>query len=203
VDPATGQRLYRTGDCGRVLANGEIAFLGRMDDLIKIRGFRIEPEELVAHLISHPEIRTSVVVARGDGTYEKHLVAYLVLADGAALTATEVREYLRARVPDFMIPASFVCLPSLPLTSTGKCDRRSLPDSAAGNLLPESLFQVPVSPASRDDDFFLVGGHSMLAAQLVARVRESLGVSLSLRQLFKAPTIASLADAVDRKLATK
>lgn len=224
-EAGTGQRLYRTGDRGRVLPNGEIAFLGRIDDQVKIRGFRVEPDEVAVQLNSHPGICNSVVVARGHNADEKSLAAYLVLQAGTQVTAGELREYLQSRLPDYMIPSAFVRLPSLPITSNGKCDKQALPTPAADNLLPD-LFETPAANASNptgtevaitqlvssllegrqiapDDNFFLVGGHSLMAAQLLARLRERLGVSLNLRQLFEAPTIASLAQVVDRKLATK
>jgi acyl-CoA synthetase (AMP-forming)/AMP-acid ligase II/aryl carrier-like protein len=225
TEPGTGVRLYRTGDRGRALPDGQIAFLGRIDDQIKIRGFRVEPDEVVAQLNSHPHIANSVVVARGDNADEKTLVAYVVATLGTGPTAAELREYLEARLPDYMVPGAFVGLPSLPVTMTGKCDKQALPAPIAANLLMESNRVANATkagesssetrvgqlvsglmegrPISRDDNFFLVGGHSMLAAQLLARIRENLGVSLNLRQLFEAPTIASLAAAVDRKLAAK
>ncbi|MGA8027354.1 MAG: non-ribosomal peptide synthetase [Bryobacteraceae bacterium] len=224
-EKSTGQRLYRTGDRGRVLPDGQIAFLGRIDDQIKIRGFRVEPDEVVAQLNSHPQIRNSVVVAREDNTGEKALVAYLVSADHAELTTTQLREYLQSRVPEYMIPSVFVSVASLPMTTTGKCDKQALPAPSPKNLLQESFGAEPGNRGSRngteasiaqlvsglmdgraigpDDNFFLVGGHSLMAAQLLARLRETLAVSLNLRQLFEAPTIASLAAVVDRKLATK
>jgi amino acid adenylation domain-containing protein len=224
-EPGSGKRLYRTGDRGRRLPSGEIAFSGRLDDQIKIRGNRIEPDEIVANMMTHRGIRNAVVVARADDGGEKMLVAYLVPADGVELGAAEIREHLRGRLPDYMIPASYIGLRSLPVTTSGKYDKRSLPTPSAANLLPESPQTTPaVSVAGsatetrvaefvnkllggrtidRDDDLFLAGGHSMLAAQLLAQVRVSLGVNLSLRQLFQAPTIASLAAEVDRKLATK
>jgi amino acid adenylation domain-containing protein len=221
----TGLRVYRTGDRGRVLPDGQIAFLGRLDDQIKIRGFRVEPDEIVAQLNLHPHIRNCSVIARGDHADEKTLVAYVVAAPGTELTAAELRAHLHSRVPDYMIPSAYVSLKSLPITTTGKCDKQALPTPAAANLLPESCEAVKAEhgtpqgseiriaqlvsglmegrPIGRDDNFFLVGGHSMLAAQLLARVRESLAVSLNLRQLFEAPTIALLAAVVDRKLAAK
>jgi amino acid adenylation domain-containing protein len=224
-DPATGQRIYRTGDRGRILPNGQIVFLGRLDDQIKIRGFRVEPDDVVAQLNSHPHILNSVVVAHGDHADAKTLLAYVVPPAGIEVTATELRDHLKTRLPDYMIPSSYVCLPSLPLTTTGKCDKHALPEPSPINLLPEFHLTASVDvsnqsatesriaqlvsglmdgrPISRDDNFFLVGGHSMLAAQLLARVRENLAVSLNLRQLFEAPTIASLAIVVDKKLATK
>jgi len=225
TEAVTGARIYRTGDRGRLLADGQVAFLGRIDDQIKIRGFRVEPDEVVAQINTHPHIANSVVVARGDNAEEKSLVAYLAFAPGTTLTAGEARDHLRSRIPEYMIPSAFVSLASFPLTTAGKCDKQALPAPSAENLLPESCVGEPdqqtqstgtesriaqlVSglmngrPIGRDDNFFLIGGHSMLAAQLLARMRETLAVSLNLRQLFEAPTIASLAIVVDRKLATK
>ncbi|MGA8027353.1 MAG: non-ribosomal peptide synthetase [Bryobacteraceae bacterium] len=224
-EKSTGQRVYRTGDRGRVLPDGQIAFLGRMDDQIKIRGFRVEPDEVVAQLNSHPQIRNSAVVSRSDNGGEKALIAYLVSAESAELTTTQLREYLQSRVPEYMIPSVFVSLPSLPVTTTGKCDKQALPAPSPKNLLPESFGPEPPNHGSRngteasiahlvsglmdgrtigpDDNFFLVGGHSLMAAQLLARLRETLAVSLNLRQLFEAPTIASLAAVVDQKLTTE
>jgi amino acid adenylation domain-containing protein len=226
IEAGSGQRLYRTGDRGRVLPDGQIAFLGRMDDQIKIRGFRVEPGEVTAHLNLHPKIRNSVVVGRGDKADEKALVAYVVAVPEMELTSGELRKFLQSRLPAYMIPAAYVSLPFLPVTTTGKCDKRALPIPAAANLLAESTHAAPLADEGsqrgtearvaqllsglmggraigRDDDFFLAGGHSMLAAQVLARVRESLGVSLNLRQLFETPTIASLADAVDQELTSR
>jgi acyl-CoA synthetase (AMP-forming)/AMP-acid ligase II/aryl carrier-like protein len=225
IDPKAGQRIYRTGDRGRVLPDGQIAFLGRVDDQIKIRGFRVEPDEIVAQLNSHPQIGNSVVMAQGDTSDDKSLIAYLVITPGAKLTASDVKDHLRLRVPEYMVPSAFVSLASLPVTPTGKCDKQALPAPSADNLLAESsgkessasstqsATEVRISQLvtglmsgrtiDRDDNFFLVGGHSMLAAQLLARIRETLAVTLNLRQLFEAPTIAKLAVVVDRKLATK
>jgi len=225
TEAATGVRLYRTGDRGRTLPDGQIAFLGRIDDQIKIRGFRVEPDEVVAQLNSHPHIANSVVVARGENADEKTLVAYVVATVGTEPTAAELREYLEARLPGYMVPSAYVGLPSLPVTTTGKCDKQALPAPLPANLLAECKQAANAPEAgdsstetcigqlvsglmegrsiNRDDNFFLVGGHSMLAAQLLARIRENLAVTLNLRQLFEAPTIALLAAAVDRKLATK
>jgi len=225
-EPGTGRRIYRTGDRGKVLSDGQIAFLGRIDDQIKIRGFRVEPDEIVAQLNAHPQIANSVVVARGENADDKSLVAYLLPVAGAKLTVTEMREHLRSRLPDYMVPATFVQVQSFPLTTTGKCDKAALPEPAAENRLPEAAAATATAQDSgqtgtesriaqlvsglmggraiaRDDNFFLIGGHSMLAAQLLARIRENLSISLNLRQLFEAPTIASLAVVVDKKLATK
>jgi aryl carrier-like protein len=166
-----------------------------------------------------------VVTARGENADEKTLIAYLVCAADAALTASQVREFLRSRVPEYMIPSAFVALLSLPVTTTGKCDKRALPAPSPLNVLPESFEEkteerdgrsatkaritqlvsslMDGKPVGPEDNFFLVGGHSLLAAQLIARLRETLAVTLNLRQLFEAPTITSLAAVVDLKLATK
>lgn len=223
-DPRSERRIYRTGDRGRVLPDGEIAFLGRIDDQIKIRGFRIEPDEVVAQLNSYPGICNSAVVARGDNANQRSLVAYVVLKSGTQVTTGQLCEYLQSRVPDYMVPSTFVNVPSLPVTANGKCDKQALPSPGAANLLPDAVATKPSNqnrqtgteaaiaqlvsgllegrPIGADDNFFLVGGHSLMAAQLLARLREKLAVTLNLRQLFEAPTIASLAKVVDQKLAT-
>ena len=214
VTDAAGVRWYRTGDLGRVLPNGEIAFLGRNDDQIKVRGFRVEPEDIVAQLNSHAGIANSTVIAKGDA-----LLAYVVLANSATVTATELRESLAARLPDYMIPASFVRMDALPVNASGKCDREALPAPTPANLLGERgdapASQAALSPTEErltgivstlldgrtigtDDNFFLAGGHSMLAAQLVARVRENFGVRITLRQLFDSATVTGLAKLVDQ-----
>ena len=152
-------------------------------------------------------------------------MAYLVLAAGSDLTAAELKRHLLQYLPDYMVPATYVGLASLPVTRTGKCDKQVLPPPTPANMLSESrevtggdaanytgtearIAQIVSGlmggrPVNRDDNFFLVGGHSMLAAQLLARLRESMSIALSMRQLFEAPTIAALAAAVDRKLAAK
>ena len=141
--PSTGRRIYRTGDHGRLLADGQIAFLGRIDDQIKIRGFRVEADEIVAQLNAHPQIGNSIVIARGDSADEKSLVAYITPVAGAKLTANEVREHLRSRVPEYMVPSAFVSMLSLPVTATGKCDKQALPAPSLENLLPELSASAP------------------------------------------------------------
>jgi amino acid adenylation domain-containing protein len=212
-NPFGAGRLYRTGDRARLLSSGEIAFMGRIDDQIKIRGYRMEPEEIVAALNAHAQIRSSVVAAR-PGANDATLTAYLVLEAGSALTASTLREFLSAKLPEYMIPAVFVQLKELPLTSSGKYDRNALPEPDSGNTLP---LHAPVAAAACDvseietrllrtvgalvgsdnisttDNFFFIGGHSMLAAQLLVRIRQEFGKSLTLRQLFQAPTVAALA----------
>ncbi len=209
--------LYRTGDRGVLRPDGEIAFLGRMDDQIKVRGYRIEPEEIVVALGRHPEIRSSVVIPYGDS-----LAAYLVLQPGTNPTASALREFLSTTLPDYMIPSTFVRIEELPLSTSGKCDKRALPDPSQTNTLPlhaetvagptgntiESRLLnivgtlVGSSNISPDDNFFFIGGHSMLAAQLLVRIRQDFGASLTLRQLFKAPTVTALSKEIG-KLNTK
>ncbi|HVG10832.1 MAG TPA: non-ribosomal peptide synthase/polyketide synthase, partial [Thermoanaerobaculia bacterium] len=191
-----GARLYKTGDLARWLLGGEIEFLGRLDHQVKVRGFRIELGEIEAVLLSHPEVREAAVLVR-DG----RLVAYV---SGAP---EELRAWLGARLPDYMVPSAFVTLPALPLTANGKLDRRALEEievapqreTAALSTPAEELLAgiwedlLGVERVGPDDDFFALGGHSLLAAQLVSRVRGVFGVEIPLRVLFDAPTVRSLA----------
>jgi acyl-CoA synthetase (AMP-forming)/AMP-acid ligase II/acyl carrier protein len=214
TDEGLPVRIYRTGDRVRQLENGEIAFLGRLDDQIKLRGFRIEPGEIVTCLSACPGVLSSAVVARDLGNDGPELVAYVVALPGAQLTVAGLREFLAPRLPDYMVPAHYVALATLPVTSGGKLDRAALPAPTADNLLPLGttedatsqgipnavaalvaalLNQPRVDPKA---NFFMLGGHSMLAAQLVAQIRDRFGVSLTLRQLFNAPTVAALASVV-------
>jgi len=210
-----GSRLYKTGDMGRLLPDGQIAFLGRLDDQIKIRGYRIEPDEIVSALNRHPEIRASVVVAREESPGEKRLVAYVVLDAGSRPTHTALRDFLRDFLPEYMIPAGFVRIDALPVTPHGKIDRVALPEPGPANTLQDEASAALCTETEErvaeivgellgletvgvDDNFFLLGGHSLLGAQLVARLRETFGVEITLRSLFEAPTVAALAEEVDR-----
>src|SRR5205823_11871617 len=136
-------RLYKSGDLGRYLPNGEIAFLGRVDDQIKIRGYRIEPNEIVTALNRHPTIRASEVVAREDQPGNKRLVAYVVPAPESRPTEDLLRTFLRTSLPDYMVPAVFVCLESLPTTLNGKIDRDALPAPSVANTLRDEVFSSP------------------------------------------------------------
>jgi len=223
------RRIYRTGDRARLLPNGEIAFLGRLDEQIKIRGYRIEPGEIVAWLDRYPGIEASAVAA-GECATGPTLFAWIVAALDAKLTATDLRAFLSTRLPDYMIPEQFVAVAELPLNANGKLDKAALPAPSAANLLPNRvpanagggqngvprsdnqldvtklLPQIGALVASllgqpsvaADDNFFMIGGHSMLGVQLVARIRDQFGVKLTLRQLFSAPTVAALANEVER-----
>jgi amino acid adenylation domain-containing protein len=203
-----GARLYRTGDLVRWCADGNLEFVGRADDQVKLRGFRIEPGEIETVLTAHPDVtQAAVVVAPQDRTGETRLVAYVIAGGGDGCQPDSLREYLRHRLPDYMVPAAIVPLDALPLTANGKLDRDALPvpklrcagtgrvpRTPRDQLLSELFAEVLGLPRiSIDDNFFDLGGHSLLATRLVARIRATLGVELELRSLFETPTVAGLA----------
>jgi acyl-CoA synthetase (AMP-forming)/AMP-acid ligase II/acyl carrier protein len=215
-----GSRLYKTGDLARLLPDGQIAFIGRVDEQIKIRGFRIEPNEIVCALNQHPVVCESLVLACEDSSGDKRLVAYLVLKADSDVTPKSLRDYLRRRLPEYMLPSAFVRLDAFPLTPNGKIDRAALPALDAANTLHEELSADPVTPTQQriieilrallgrekigpNDDFFLLGGHSLLGAQLIARLRETFGVELALRTVFDAPTVVALAEEIERLAAKR
>ncbi|MFL5656704.1 MAG: non-ribosomal peptide synthetase [Ktedonobacteraceae bacterium] len=217
---APGARLYKTGDEACFLPDGQIAFMGRIDYQIKIRGYRIEPNEIMSVLNEHPAVRTSLVVAREDTAGDKRLVAYVVLSPGAVVSASSLREILAERLPDYMIPATFVQLDSMPLTSSGKVDRRALPAPDATNTLHDEVVAQPHTPMeerlvaivapllglehiSIDDNFFMLGGHSLLGTQVIAHVANAFGVDLSLRTLFSSPTIRQLSAEIERLIVAR
>jgi acyl carrier protein len=208
--------MYRTGDLGYFLPNGEIAFCGRADIQEEIRGYRIEPNEIVSALNGHPGVVASAVMARGIGC-KKSLVGYVVPDEEAGLSAPELRDFLAARLPEYMVPASFVQMTALPLNFNGKLDRQALPDPSPDNLVPDAAYRAPSTPTEEqlvailsallksdrlgvDDNFFFLGVHSLLATQVAARVHERFGVQLTPRHLFESKTIARLAVEVDRQL---
>ncbi|WDZ83437.1 non-ribosomal peptide synthetase [Micromonospora cathayae] len=202
-----GERLYRTGDLARWTADGVLEFVGRVDGQVKVRGFRVEPGEIEAALLSHDLVAQAAVLAGPDPTGTMRLVGYLVPEAGQALNGQDVRSWLRQRLPEHMVPSAVVVLERMPLTANGKLDRRALPEpeftATAGTGRPardarEEILcglyaEVLGLPAvSIDDDFFDLGGHSLLAARLASRARTVLGVELSIRDIFQAPTIATL-----------
>ena len=207
-------RLYKTGDLGRWRPDGSLEYLGRIDHQVKIRGFRIELGEVESVLSAHSAVRQATVIVREDVPGDKRLVAYMTLAQASAVESGELRSYLKAKLPEYMIPSAFVQLDVLPLTSNGKVDRRALP--APGGDRPEfdAAFVAPrtaveelvaviwtdilkVTRVGAHDDFFALGGHSLLATQLMARLRQSFGVELPLRSLFEAPTVAGVAERIE------
>jgi len=223
--PGESLRIYRTGDRAKLLENGEIAFLGRLDDQVKLRGYRIELGEIVATLNRFLGIEASAAIVRDDGSAEPRLIAYVVAAADVRITAVDLREFLAARLPDYMIPSVFVKLDALPMTANGKLDKASLPAPTAQNVLDQAKPAATVAPepglglegrigemvaallgqptVARDVNFFMAGGHSMLGVQLAARIRDTFGVKLNLRQLFGAPTIAALSAEVEKISAAK
>jgi amino acid adenylation domain-containing protein len=205
-------RLYRTGDMGRWLPDGNLEYLGRSDSQVKVRGFRIELREIESHLADHPSVSEAVVVAREDQPGDRRLIAYLVPAGREAPDPQKLRDHLRSQLPAYMIPNAFVVLEALPLNANGKIDREALPAPEYQAL--DSPFEPPSSTTERavadlfaeilhvprvsvSDNFFLLGGHSLLATQLVARVRDRLHRDLLVRDLLSYPVVADLASHLD------
>ncbi len=223
-DPFAGKadaRMYRSGDLARYLPDGNLAFLGRNDDQVKIRGFRIELGEIAAKLAEHPSLREAVVVARGEAA-NKRLVAYVLtqtevqgasvdVESGLALTGT-LRDYLSNRLPDYMVPSAFVRMESFPLTANGKLDRKALPvpqeDAFARETYEAPLGETEsliagiwsellgVKQVGRHDNFFALGGHSLMAVRLVSRIA-ALGAELPLATVFASPTLKAVALAIE------
>jgi amino acid adenylation domain-containing protein len=208
-----GSRLYKTGDLARYLPDGNIEYLGRIDNQVKIRGFRIELGEVEAVLTQHPVVRETVVIARENSAGDKQLVAYLVPHQEPAPTNSDLRHFLKAQLPDYMMPSAFVVLEALPLTPNGKVDRRALPQPELRPEL-EPTFVAPQTPTEElvasiwekvlrvsqvgiNDNFFELGGHSLLATQLLLQVNDACRVELPLSKLFEAPTVASLSNYIE------
>ncbi len=208
---SAGGRMYRTGDLARFDANGTIEFKGRADHQVKIRGFRVEPGDVEAALARCPSVREAVVVPREHTPGDNRLVAYVVLKDAAA-SPVDLRALLERTLPDYMVPSAFVTLKEMPLTPSGKLDRRALPapqfGSATAYIAPSTPAEIrlagiwkemlKVERVGAQDSFFELGGHSLLAMRMVARVARELGAHLSIRAIFETPQLASLASAVDR-----
>ena len=218
-DGKPGHRRYRTGDMARRLWDGSLEYLGRKDQQVKVRGYRVELGEIEAALLSHEQVRECVVVARAEGAGEQRLVGYVVLAAEGEVEqwARELREHVRERLPEYMVPAALVRLGALPLTANGKLERGALPAPEASAESSETewlraataveevlqgMWQevLRVQRVGLEDNFFELGGHSLLATQLLARVREAFGVELGLRKLFEEPTVAGLAGQLEQLL---
>ncbi len=212
-------RLYRTGDMARYSPDGNIEFVGRGDYQVKLRGYRIELGEIESVLSEHPSVRGCVAALREDRPDEKHIAAYVVGAAGLELSGIDLRRFMRERLPDYMIPSVFVQVEALPLMPNGKVDRSKLPGPGPAIVLAEkNVQQAPLTPVeealieiwrdvlgvqaiSLHDDFFDLGGHSVLVGQITSRVREVFQVELSLRHMFGAPTVAALAQVIEKLLA--
>ncbi|KWK19878.1 hypothetical protein WT79_30590, partial [Burkholderia stagnalis] len=203
-------RMYRTGDLARYLPDGNLVFVGRNDEQVKIRGFRIEPGEIAAQLATHDAVRDAIVIARHDSAGNARLLAYVVLHDDAprAELVRQLREHLAARLPEYMVPAAFIVLDALPLTANGKLDRRALPEPD-DDAFVQTRYEAPqgeiertlaalwtellgVERVGRHDNFFALGGHSLIAVQLIERLRQ-IGLTLAIRDLFEQPVLAALA----------
>jgi acyl carrier protein len=208
--------MYRTGDLGRMLPGGRIEFHGRVDGQEKIRGHRVEPDEVAAMLERHPDVASCAVIGYGDAA-NRQLAAYIVPRAGASAEPAHLRAFLSAQFPDYMIPASFMRLAALPVNSSGKLDRDALPAPSTRPGREAVPYRAPVSPLEKqvagiiaeilglsevgmDDNFFLLGGHSLLGAQVVLRVRQKFGAELTLRSIFGAPTAGLLAVEIERIL---
>jgi len=208
-----GARMYRTGDRARWTETAVLEYLGRLDFQVKVRGLRVEPGEIESALAADPSVREAVVAARGEGE-DARLVAWVVAADGAALSVDAVRERLAAKLPPYMVPSAFVAMDALPLTPSGKVDRRALPDPGArgpadGYAAPWSPLEIELADLWREvlgvdrvgagDDFFALGGHSLLAVKLATRIRQRFGRELALAELFRSRTLRTLAAALERE----
>lgn len=213
-------RLYKTGDLACYLPDGQISFIGRADHQIKIRGYRIEPNEIMAALDRHPAIQNSVVVAREDAPGEKHLVAYIVITQGGEVAASDLWDALAEFLPDYMLPNIFVPLRELPVNPNGKIDRMALPVPDATNTLRDTFTALPTTPAEErvaeivasllgveqvgiDDNFFMLGGHSLLGTQVIMRVVEAFGVEMPLRTIFNAPTVRLLSAEIEQRIVAR
>ena len=215
IDPFSkepGARLYRTGDLGRWLPDGNIEYLGRKDDQVKIRGFRIELGEIENALNQSEQVSQGVVLAKGDRQGNKRLVGYVVTEE--AFDKQAIQAYLHNKLPEYMVPALWVELESIPLTSNGKIDRKALPDPEITNIAAEyvaprndteaKLVQIwqkllGVERVGIHDNFFELGGHSLLAMRVVSAIRKELNVELSIRDLFVHPAIAGLSAYLENK----
>jgi amino acid adenylation domain-containing protein len=213
LNSVTGERLYRTGDLGRYLPDGNIEFLGREDFQVKVQGYRIELGEIEARLQAHPGVENCVVAVREDEPGERRLVGYVILNPGATLDSAALREYLRSKLPEYMVPLAFVSLNQFPLTINGKVNRKALPapvqataatgseSDAPRDSLEMQLIQLwekvlNVRPIRLRDNFFDLGGNSLGAVRLFSEMRKLFGRGFPLSVLFQAPTVEKLADIV-------
>jgi len=203
--------MYRTGDLARYRADGRLEYQGRLDQQVKVRGFRIELGEIEARLEQHEQVRQCVVTAR-DGEGGKQLVAYVVV--GEPVRASELRAYLKERLPEYMVPGAFVFLAELPLTANGKVDRKRLPAAELGRAGLAVEYEAPRTPTEEVvagiwaevlklervgvlDNFFELGGHSLLATNVMFAVKQAFHVELPLRSIFESPTVSELSQRIE------
>jgi amino acid adenylation domain-containing protein len=214
-----GARLYRTGDVARYLADGRIELLGRADGQVKVRGFRIELGEIEAVLGGHPAVQDAVVMLREDVSENRRLVGYVVATVEPLPSESEWRSFLKQKLPDYMIPETFMTLEEMPLTPNGKVDRRALPapqDERQGSGMVYVAPRTPVeevlckiweevlgvASVGAEDNFFEIGGHSLLAARMISQARQAFSVGLSLKAIFESPTVEELAAVIEEELAS-
>ena len=206
------QRLYKTGDLARYLPNGNIEYLGRIDNQVKIRGFRIELGEIEAVLTTHPQVNQTVVIAQEDNIGNKRLVAYV--AANSEIKTQKLRDYLKAQLPEYMLPSAFVTLESLPLTPNGKIDRKALQTTDVSIVERETVYKAPRTQSEQivanifaqvlnvenigiNDNFFEKGGHSLLATQIILSLSQTFQINLPVNCLFEEPTVTGLANSID------
>jgi hypothetical protein len=211
-----GGRLYRTGDEVRWLPDGNVEFLGRIDQQVKIRGFRIELEEIRLAVLQHPDVNEAVISTDGASIEDRRLVAYVIVAAERELSGSDLRDYLKERLPEYMVPSAFVLLEKLPLNSSGKVDYSALPQPDRLNIVLKNEYVAPRTDVEQllrniwqevlgverigiHDNFFDLGGQSILLLKVQRKIREAFQHETSLIELFKYPTISLLAERLKRE----
>ena len=210
---AADDKLYRTGDLGRYMPDGAVMFYGRKDGQVSVRGFRVELGEIEANIKEMNAVSNCVAILREDGQGDQRLVAYYVLKPGHDASISDWRNYLRSKLPEYMVPQHFVELESIPLTPNGKVDRKALPKPEAdgaseqGYVAPRTETEQKIAAVWQEvlklervgvqDDFFDLGGHSLLATQVLSRLNQSLNIKLPLRKLFEARTVEAMARLIE------
>jgi acyl carrier protein len=212
LDGAAAKRWYKTGDLARFLSDGNIECLGRMDNQAKIRGYRVELGEIESVLAQHPAIRHTVVLARENTAGDKRLVAYVVAPPDTP--PNELRSFLKQKLPEYMVPSALVFLNEVPLSANGKVDRKALPQPDQTRPELDEGFAAPRTPVEEilanvwasvlkldkvgiHDNFFDLGGHSLMATRVVSRIREVIRIELPIRALFEMPTVATLSNLIE------